>query len=579
MPSQEQVTSDIGSFIASVQKQCFELSVRLDQLTGPVGTSTSFIPGADVDMKGNDILNGGNASFQTVSYTGLNPPIDASTSYLLGAVENQVQPVAPAGLRDLWAFGSGVSANGGYLTYDPVRGIIWATDWAASKVNYSTNGGHTWTSCVFDVPLATPYTLGFSPSTVVIVPSYSAPGPIYTSSDGINFTAGATVAPCYSINVIWSAALGLFIAGLNSSVTSWIATSPTGAVWTSRTTPDFTGIANFTALAQSGLTNRIVMVGDSRVNPIYSDNGIVWNNASGSTGGAQAIVWSNERKEFVAGGVTSTIIRSTDGAIWTGLGSIGPDSSVAMIYVGGAIQRYYAARASLDGNIGLWSTADPALPWQFAELNGTQKINQSYGGLVYLPTTNSFVLGCDTVVSMYSTPKTGDIAAISGNIRVRGLPVHTDLWSSNGGFSVASTVVETAITSATTLGTLYVTPVIPIGMTLTETLLMSVTSAAGDTLTIRHKLAGTTFMTNTLTIPAAASGLTIKIITNAMIGSASATSFSTVAQGTTVATSTSSGAVTRTTGNLYSATAQWGAALSTCNILGMFIDVGFRNGA
>jgi len=580
MPAQGQAASNLGTFISAVQTQCLDLAARVDELTGPVSAPTDFTPGADIDMKEHEILNGGDASFQTVSYTALDPPVDASSSLLLGAVENQVNPIAPAGLRDSWTIATGVTANGGFLTYDPVRGIIWSTDWSsANKVNYSTDNGHTWASCVFDVPLAARYVLGFSPTTVVIVPNVAAP--VYTSSDGINFTAGAiTPGQRGSINVIWSASLGLFIAGININSSSWVATSPTGAVWTPRTTPNFTGLVNFTELGQSGDTGRLIMVGDSRTNPIYSDDGINWYDGRGSTAPTQAICWSNERKEFIAGGVTSHIIRSTDGETWTELTATnGPSSSVCIIYVGGEIQRYYASRVTPEINFTLWSTADPALPWQCGDVTGSQKIQQTYGGVVYLPTVNSFVIAIQTNVAAYSTPRLGDIVPLfGGNIRVRGSPVHVDVWSTNGS-SVVNTSTETDISvGATTLGNLYITPIVPLGMTLTETLFMTVTSAAGDTLTIRHKLAGVTFMTNTLTIPGGASGLTIKIVTDAIFASSTVTSFSTVMQGTAISTATSSGAVTRTNGNLYSTTAKWTAALSTCNVLGMRLEATFRNG-
>jgi hypothetical protein len=114
--------------------------------------------------------------------------------------------------------------------------------------------------------------------------------------------------------MIWHQASGLFVAGVGSfsgtPVGTRVMTSPTGAIWTPRSTP----ITNVTSLATDG--TRIVAVGNGIM---YSDDAAVWTNA-GVVATWMDVVWSPALSLFtainqsIAGFRVST---SPTGAVWT----------------------------------------------------------------------------------------------------------------------------------------------------------------------------------------------------------------------------------------------------------------------
>jgi hypothetical protein len=441
-----------------------------DPVSDPVGGSLLYSSGGDLNCRSSSgvVVNLSNLSADAVLSDG-NPSVagnfpeykDASgllvgdsgvgtnifRSIITGIADlaNLSDGVASAGQRDLWQIPPGLTFNGGFLNYIESTNTLYSTDWdVAVGAQYSLDYGLTWNPCVFDVVPSTSMMIGYNGAGLwVALSNFTNTDFGYTSVDGVNFTSNGVVQPFQRCtNIIYSNVSNLFIAGQINGVNSWISTSPDGLVWTSRVTPDFTGVTNFLQLAQSSTT--VVLVGNSLNDPVYSlDGGITWISGSGSPSPKQAVTWSETKGEFVAMGVSANIIRSSDGILWEDMGNGGSVGTVSVIWVDFPIARYYSAYGGADGLYNMASTIDIHLPFLQGTLDGSVEETQSYGSVVYIPQNNNFILSLDDQGIAYSTPRPLIVKALNSD-----MSLYPQYGTKSNGAVITNTVVETSLLSS-----------------------------------------------------------------------------------------------------------------------------------
>jgi hypothetical protein len=482
--------------------------------------------------------------------------------------------IAPAGQRDKWQPGSG--AIGGQLTYAPHLNIIWSTT-SANGMYYSTNGGATFTSCVFDIAPTNWMTVTFNEDVVVAL-VYSTTQ-AYTSTDGINFTKRAALptATLESFNMTWFEAAGLFIAGVAVDSSHRIMTSPDGLTWTVQSVP-------YESITFA--TNGTVCVAFSTVSPYatYSYDGITWYGATGISGTCYAICWSAERSEFLAiRNSNGHGFRSADGVTWTTLGGIAPTGVRGLIWVGDyGYNRYYLTAPDSDGNYSLWSTmfADSEWPFMGTHLDGATN-SSSQASVVYMAALDTFAIGLGASPwVVYSTVRY-DLKAINDNIRVRNAPVATCQLSAYTEPTANNTTTETVLsTTASTIGSLVLQDSQPLGMVIAFNMTLSVSSVGGDTLTMRIKTQAGTMSSVAIVVPALASGLLINICSTMTVqASTLRQNTTTTVNGSAPVLTTGAPAYTRTIANTFSVTGQWSANASSCSMNQLIVESKFINGA
>lgn len=431
----------------------------------PVGTVSFYSTGSDlksVDPIGNE------STFLTTTNCH-----EFATVEALGAVQNLTRPLAPSGLRDRWVAVGG-DFNGTVLQRSADLDIIHSYDGSSdiAGAQVSLDAGITWQPCVFDVVLDQAMVISYGNGGWIARVSYEDTFPMFTSPDGINFTAvGGAVEPCQSTNILWSDRLELFIAAVDEGDTQWISTSPDGIVWTPRTTPSFTGLTNYMQFAENSDT--VVAVGDSNTSPCWSADGITWAAGTSVEAAASAITWSADNKEFVAVATNGNVISSADGKVWEEKGALSP-STVSIIWVGGNISRYYAA-ANYNGNYSLWVSPNSDTQFVSTTLNGTAASGMPYSHVLYLPEYSRFLVGLNAPLSIaYSSPRPYDIVAVSDNIRVRGAPVHVDLYSTYTTLTQMGGTEADLLRTGSAIGSYVITGGIPIGSVIKVTMMGTV---------------------------------------------------------------------------------------------------------
>lgn len=501
-------------------------------------------------------------------------------------VADQAQPLAPAGQRDLWQIPVGLGFEGSILQYSATANLTrihsYSGSITANGAQVSADGGLTWAPVIFDVAPAAPIAIGFDGVSLWVgLPLYSSGDFAYTSTDGLNFTAGIVAqAGCQSTNIIWSARLGLFIAGQSGDAAHWISTSPDGVTWTPRVTPSFAGLLNYTQLAQND--DIIVLVGDSNTSAVWSVDGVTWTASASLSVGPSGITWSPERAEFLAiADPSGAGFTSSDGVVWMARGTlVAHVGVVAITWVAYGINRYYVA-VSNGANYSLWSSPAGDVAFVPTELDGAIPAAQPYGHVLYLPTFDRFILNLDAPYGIaYSTARPYDIKALSDNIRVRGAPVTVDLYSNTASVNVDNTAVETSLTpSSNSVGSMVLQAPQPAGMCMEFMFFLEVSSVAGDNLTLTIKNQAVPLYSDTLTIPALSNKRPICVRASMTVRAALAVTNATTLSGTASSALIGSNVYDPAIQNTLDVTAQWGAAASTCEMSQMLVTAHFRNGA
>src|SRR5579872_2420869 len=539
--------------------------------TDPLGASKSYVTGAAPSVAGNLPMYA-DATGAAITDSGISA---LASDQLQSAILDATYGIAPAGQRDLWQYtASGTPPTGSGITYEAGPDMLHSFGNVAGAATYSIDGGVTWAACVFDVVSAGTILIGYNGTIWAAIAEGVTD--TYTSADGINFTSGPAlpVADANGSNMVWYAAGGLFITARND-VVNGVLTSPDGLTWTNQ--------AGNNALTVAVNSSIAVSVTQAAPYMQYSTDGITWHNTPSTTGQCRAVCWSPERAEFLAlDYVTGHGYVSTDGINWADRGVIAPAAVNAVMWVAtNSYNRYYATFHDADGNYSLWSTVEPTIAFVDTHLDGAlaQPLAYSVG---YMPVRDSFFIGVNnSPYFAYSTPRVLDLKDLADNIRVRGFPVNVGCYSTYDDTTCNSTAVETDIsTTASSIGTLALQATQPLGMQYQLFTDMQASSAAGDTLTIRIKCNGSTAVTQTLTIPALSVNLPALVRTDITVRSATVhiCCEALVSAISNVIVDSSFG-YTRTNRNVWSITAQWGAALSTLTVGTVYAVARFPNGA
>lgn len=565
--SVEAKTMDVATLVADeLSSELLSIKDNASVPNPPVGYVSFYSTGSEfksVDPLGNE------ATFLTTAM-----PNDYASQVELDQVQSQSQVLAPAGQRDLWQYGTGALGSG--MIYSSDFDKIWTFGNTAGVAQYSTNGGATFANCVFDVVSAGFIYIG-SNSTVVVALSDDGKN-AYTSPDGINFTSVAVPpAGITSFTINWFASVGLFIAGAAVDATHNIITSPDGVVWTARVST-----VNHPTVIKS---NSSLCVATCSAAPyvMSSPDGIVWTNTiTPLTAAARALAWSEEQKMWMCTLVAGlTAYTSTDGLSWTSRGTLTPQlPGDSLIWVGNGINRWYGAIEDTSGNYSLVSSPVATSVFIGAKLDGALTNNLPYS-LAYDSGRNRFYMGVNVAPFFaYCTPRPLDVKAFSDNIRVRGSAVDASLFSSYSNVSVNNTIAETSLTSGSLLGTKTLQDPLAIGMMIDFKIYLSTTSVAGDTLTIRIKSGATTLHTIAMTIPAGAASLVSKL-NGTMIVQAATIQINSENFTSNVSDKlqASNAAFNPNVTNTLEVTAQWGANVNSCTMIGMVFNTHFRNGA
>ena len=536
----------------------------------PIGSVSFYSTGTE--LKSVDPL-GSESTFLTTSNCG-----DLVHTEELAAAQNQLDPLAPAGVRDLWQRGDNtLSGMGPQIVYLPELDIILSTPLTAGALYYSADGGENFSPCVFDVP---PFDFVFPGwnGSVVTTLGYAGTDPSYTSVDGINYVAGPVPpAGLWSWSIEWFK--GLFVAGAVIGVNYRVLTSPNGVNWTVRVIPpaitDPVGIiANPDVITICGATGGM-----------YSTDGITWALTTGDPLIAQCGAWSSNQNIFAATGLSSTVFTSPDGIAWLASNSDAPGGNpINMIWVPRFDKFYVPARSLISNgdNYSLWYATDPALGFSRVNQDGADADSMAYSKVIYDASRDRFVIGLyDTLQHCaYSTARPLAIKSASDEIRVRGQPVSVGQYSRSASVLVVNTAVETSLTpTSDSLGSMVLQSGVPEGMAIEFTAFLLVSSVAGDSLTLTVKTQATTLYSDTLTIPALANKLPISVRGLITIQSGIAAVNTVTVQDAATHITLQSGTFVTTDKNTLDLTAYWGAAASSLECQQVVLSTHFRNGS
>jgi hypothetical protein len=517
--------------------------------------------------------------FRIPIFTNENGKVIEDSSYniaTLATASTEALPLAPAGQRDTWTTTTSVSLNSGQFVYSAGFNMMWVSD--VGGIHYSTDGGTTFQACVLDSATSGFVVVGFND---VLVVAFTTDGIFYTSTDGIHFskqgTSSTIRAESYNIPYF----KGTFIVSDYNTPQSTIATSSDGLTWQSQS---FHGVL-LDSFAQN--TNVIVGVGGQFGGPqgqfvAYSLDGVNWvDSPTPLAERAESVAWSEELQQFLILTQSTGIgYTSTDGITWTSHGVIGPAGTEnALIWVS-KFGRWYAGAADVDGNWSLWSTPDVSIAFVGTHLNGSFIALQGQP-IAYISSLDRFVMGlyADTHRIVYSTSQNVDVIALN-NIRVRGMPVTVDKFSSYSTVTVSNITTETSLIPTSNIGNLVLQAAQPLGLVLHLNMFLVLTSCpSGDTLTIRIKKNGVTLWTVPLTIPTVSSPTPFKIQSSVVIAASSLAlidSYSSSFQTTAVSTSA---AWNRGIQNTLTVFGQWTSLGNAFTLNQMLCTVHFPNGA
>lgn len=476
--------------------------------TNSVGATVQYLTGtpgsSGVVSDGKSVVQGNSPEYVDTTGTvigdsGVNiSELKVSTQ----AISNVSRELAPAGQRDFWQATTTPGTMTGQLVYWPDLDIVFVSE-AVTGLNYSTDGGATFSPCIFDIAPTGFITVGYRSDLAVAI---NDAGETYTSADGINFVQGPENLgiPPYVYNILWDDRLGLFFYQSLVDLARVIVTSPNGINWTSRAS---------TNKPWMFARNDSIIVSTCSDSPYsqYSTDGITWTDSATVMVTGNNIAWSEDQKEFLRIDNFGEGWASSDGINWTFRGVIAPGGLESqLMWVGGAIQRWYLGHndTSPGNNISLWSS--PSSREQFVPTHLDSDINMEASatatGIAYSVGRNSFMLGSfDSPYFFYSTLRPLTVKSVGDSILVRGNPpVSAKLTVPDTCLPVTNTTVQESLwTEAVPLikgNTVFNTP-IPNGMSIRVKSGLNVVAAAGSTLTVRYKLNSSVILTETFVGP------------------------------------------------------------------------------
>ena len=207
-----------------------------------------------------------------------------------------------------WTYGVAPSISSGLIDVEwfaPLNQFVLLSQVAANNFVFFSTDGLNWTT---GSSVSYNTAIGASPTLLVNVPGFTnaSPPPIFTSPDGVNWTARTNPATAALNNVQW---LGDRWIALGSNGT--VLTSPDGISWTART-------SGVTAALRGAVMvgSTITVVGDGGTILSSADGGASWiARTSNTTFSLRDIVWTGA--EYVAVGISGLAVRSTNGVTWS----------------------------------------------------------------------------------------------------------------------------------------------------------------------------------------------------------------------------------------------------------------------
>ncbi len=496
----------------------------------------------------------------------------------LEGIQNQIAPLAPAGLRDQWKQPVGSPFNSGYVFYYEAPDLMYSADFTNTTTRYSSDGGVTWGTVTYDTVSSTVGTIYFDGIglflSIPVSPDFTS-----TSVDGINFFSSGVTSPLLpgginsSWEVLWVERLGLWVMG-NPVGSSFIATSVDGINWIQRITPDFDGSINGTHIVDNG--SLLVMTGVGGVHCAWSVDAITWQAGSGMSIGCQALTWNKDLQEFVAYSDASDAFRSYDGKTWTFLSAaVTPVTGWLNVIWVSEFQRYYTPLPATPGGVdSLWTSTSAIGPWETTLMDGAGTLSQTYSSVVYAPLYKRFVFNvANGNGPMYSEPRPLDIKPM-GRIRA---PICLSSYAIKSSIGINTSTSEETIAQAdgNTGSLIYEAPQ-PIGMVICVKAMMNISSVGGDFLTLRIKTQDDTLQTLTIAIPVTVGALLEfdSIITLSESGVVQSASGYAISGGSRVLQQ-DGGTWDETIGNELDLTGQVTIATSSVTMLSLLINTNF----
>lgn len=227
---------------------------------------------------------------------------------------------------------------------------------------------------------------------------------IYTSPDGITFTHIGNLQPSAMSGdaIYWN---NLYIVA-TSVVGQYITTSTDGITWTLRAATR--SIYNFCAGFDENGANILLTHGQSG-GPMYSYDGIIWNNCTGPAISGRGICYSNDKKQFIILDIgNSNVQKSTNGRDFTYFSNIGTYGNTNLIlYVendsyGKKINMYYIPATDVNLNFGMVyspNMADGSIRTNLLE--GATVGNSGIYGLIFITHNNMNRFVMDNNVAPY----------------------------------------------------------------------------------------------------------------------------------------------------------------------------------
>jgi len=290
--------------------------------------------------------------------------ISSNSNSIIG-LQSLTQNTYPRGASNSWTNLNPANSQG-LVTYAPEIATMVGGS-TAGGISYSLDNGTTWTSVALGGVF---YVVGWS-GTLFVALGVGTPS-AYTSPNGVTWSLQA--APPFAVltdtmRSFWSSLANLFICGTNNGV-SGIITSPNGVTWTAQTsTRSPFRLAN----------NSSIIVGASATGFVYSTNGTTWTNTADSFN-CRTVVYSSERKEFIAGSAsTTTSYRSTDGITWTAFASILPSAIQELNWTPSISKYWFAARNPSTLLYSLYYSSDGVTPF----LSNPNMIGATNSGALY----------------------------------------------------------------------------------------------------------------------------------------------------------------------------------------------------
>jgi hypothetical protein len=207
-----------------------------------------------------------------------------------------------------WTYGVAPSISSGLIDVEwfaPLNQFVALSQVAANNAVFFSSDGLTWT---LGSNVSYNTAIGASPTLLVNVPGFTSAStpPIFTSPDGVNWTARTNAATAALNEVQW---LGDRWSALGSNGT--VLTSPDGTSWTARAS----GVT--AALRRAVMVGgTITVVGDGGTILSSTDGGASWIARTSNTAfPLKDVVWTGA--EYVAVGGSGRVVRSTNGITWS----------------------------------------------------------------------------------------------------------------------------------------------------------------------------------------------------------------------------------------------------------------------